>query len=176
MAFVRPGPQDSTNSSRVVRFSPAWLFLALCVGVSYQLVRAEGPRPDREFVQGLVDDSRNRLSIPQEVRVAVVPKNALIVSVERQPGPDGAFLLLFEEAFLVQLTEDEVKAVVAHELGHVWIFTHHPYLQTEQLANQIAMRLVTRESLEPVYAKVQKRIGDAVDLARNLGDKPAADH
>jgi len=77
------------------------------------------------------------------------------------------------------LTDDDIKAVVAHELGHVWIFTHHPYLQTEQLANEIAMRLVTRESLEPVYAKVQKRIGDAVgavDLARNLGDTPAADH
>ena len=92
--------------------------------------------------------------------MSLVPKNALIVSVERQPGHDGVFLLLFEEAFLEQLTEDDIRAVVAHELGHVWIFTHHPYLQTEQLANQIAMRLVTRESLEPVYDKVRKRIGE----------------
>jgi hypothetical protein len=150
--------------------------LAVCVGVSPRLIGAEGPRPDRDFVQRVVDDSRNRLSIPQEVRVSLVPKNTLVVSVERQPGHDVAFVLLFEEAFLDQLTDEDIKAVVAHELGHVWIFTHHPYLQTEQLANEIAMRLVTRESLEPVYAKVQKRIGDAVDLARNLGDKPAADH
>ena len=32
--------------------------------------------------------------------------------------------------------------------------THHPYLQTEQLANQIAMRVVSRESLDSVYGKV----------------------
>ena len=44
--------------------------------------------------------------------------------------------------------------MVAHELGHVWIYTHHPYLQTEQLANQIAMRVVSRESLDSVYGKV----------------------
>jgi hypothetical protein len=22
---------------------------------------------------------------------------------------------------------------IAHEVGHVWVFTHHPYLQTEKL-------------------------------------------
>ena len=44
--------------------------------------------------------------------------------------------------------------MVAHELGHVWIFTHHPYLQTEAGANQIAERLVARQTLERVYAKV----------------------
>jgi hypothetical protein len=148
----------------------------MCVGVSSQLVRAQSPHADRELVQRIVDDSRNRLAIPQEVRVSLVPKNALIVSVERQPGPEGVFLLLFEEAFLEQLTEDDIRAVAAHELGHVWIFTHHPYLQTERLANEIAMRLVTRESLEPVYAKVQKRIGESIDLARNLGDRPSALH
>jgi len=172
MAFVRPGPQDSTISARFLRFGSAWLCLAVCAGVCQQLVRAEELHPDRGFVQQVVDDSRNRLSIPQEVRVSLVPKNALIVSVERQPGSDTAFLLLFEETFLEQLNETEIRAVVAHELGHVWIFTHHPFLQTEQLANQIAMRLVSRESLEPVYDKVRKRVGESVDLTRNLGDKP----
>ena len=38
------------------------------------------------------------------------------------------------------------ESTFIHELGHVWIFTHHPYLQTEQLANRIAMRLVSRTS------------------------------
>ena len=172
MAFVRPGLQDSTISAGVLRFGSAWLCLAVCAGVSQQSVRAQELHADRGFVQQVVDESRNRLSIPQEVRVSLVPKNALVVSVERQPGAEVAFLLLFEETFLEQLTESEIRAVVAHELGHVWIFTHHPYLQTEQLANQIAMRLVTRESLEPVYDKVRKRVGEPIDLTRNLGDKP----
>jgi hypothetical protein len=172
MAFVRPGPQDSTYFAAFLRFGSAWLCLALCAGVSHQRLRAEGLHAGAAYVQQVVDDSRNRLSIPQEVRVSLVPKNALIVSVELQPGSETAFLLLFEEEFLEELTESEIRAVVAHELGHVWIFTHHPYLQTEQLANQIAMRLVSRESLEPVYAKVQKRLGESIDLARNLGDKP----
>jgi hypothetical protein len=58
---------------------------------------------------------------------------------------------------------------VAHELGHVWIFTHHPYLQTERLANSIAMRGVTRESLERVYRKVWQREGVKGDLVQFLG-------
>ena len=62
--------------------------------------------------------------------------------------------MAFEGAFVDSLTDDELRAVVAHELGHVWIFTHHPYLQTEQLANKIALRVVTRETLERVYDKV----------------------
>jgi hypothetical protein len=169
MAFVRLF-QTSTNSARA--FGSAWLCLAVCAAASGRLVRADG-HADRELVQRIVDDSRGRLSIPQEVRVSIVPKNALMVSVERQPGQDVSFLLSFEESFLEQLTEDEIRTVVAHELGHVWIFTHHPYLQTEQLANEIATRLVARESLEPVYAKVRKHAGESRDLARNLGDKPA---
>jgi hypothetical protein len=36
----------------------------------------------------------------------------------------------------------------------VWIYCNHPFLQTEQLANRIAMRLVTRERLEEVYLKL----------------------
>jgi len=56
----------------------------------------------------------------------------------------------------------------------VWIFTHHPYLQTEELANQIAMRAVSRASLERVYAKVWERGGTKGDLARFLGEPPAA--
>jgi Zn-dependent peptidase ImmA (M78 family) len=65
---------------------------------------------------------------------------------------------------------------VAHELGHVWIFTHHPYLQTEQLANQIAMRLVARETLEPIYEKLWKRLGVTGDLSTYLGNRPTALH
>lgn len=106
--------------------------------------------------------------------MSIVADNALMVSVQRQLGKDDVFQLSFEEAFLRQLNDEEIRAVVAHELGHVWIFTHHPYLQTEQLANQIAMRLVPRESLEPIYDKVWKRLGTTGDLALYLGSKPTA--
>jgi hypothetical protein len=41
----------------------------------------------------------------------------------------------------------------------VWIFTHHPFLQTEELANQIAMQVVPRDTLAAVYDKVWKRVG-----------------
>ncbi len=43
--------------------------------------------------------------------------------------------------------------MVAHELGHVYIFTHHPFLQTEQMANAIAGRVVDAELMERVYPK-----------------------
>jgi hypothetical protein len=59
--------------------------------------------------------------------------------------------------------------VVAHELGHVWIFTHHPYLQTERLADTVAMRVVSRKSLDRVYAKVWERGGAKGSLAQFLG-------
>ena len=119
------------------------------------------------------DDFRARLAITDDVQVSIVASNALMVSVQRQADPDAGFLLAFEGAFLSQLSEEELRAVVAHELGHVWIFTHHPYLQTEQLANGIAMRLVTRESLEPIYDRVWKRVGAVGDIGTYLGEKPS---
>ena len=53
------------------------------------------------------------------------------------------FKLAIDVAFLEALTDDELEAAIAHELGHVWVFTHHPHLQTEELANQIALRVVS---------------------------------
>jgi hypothetical protein len=123
----------------------------------------------------IVGDFKTSLSLPYEVLVSIVPENLRVVSVERLKGHENTFLLSIEEPFLELLDEDQLRAVVAHELGHVWIFTHHPYLQTEQLANQVAMRLVRRETLENVYEKVWKRVGAKGDLARFLGDgKPLA--
>ena len=116
-------------------------------------------------VQTIVDDVRTRLSIPQEVVVSIVAQDKLLVSVERLQSRDGAFTLAFQGDFLDVLSEEEVTAVVAHELGHVWIFTHHPYLQTEELANKVALRLVSRDTLEKVYAKVWQRTGGQGDLA-----------
>ena len=51
----------------------------------------------------------------------------------------------------------------------MWIYTHHPYLQTERLANDIAMRVISRSAFEPVYKKVWARTGIAGNLIEFLG-------
>jgi hypothetical protein len=115
-------------------------------------------------VQDVIDDLRARLSIPQAVAVSIVLHNPLMVSVGRQKDHQNAFVLSIEETFLDGLSDDELCSVVAHELGHVWIYTHHPYLQTEEGANQVALRVVTREDLERLYGKVWQRTGAPGDL------------
>jgi hypothetical protein len=110
-------------------------------------------------IQDLVDKLKIRMSIPDTVVVSIVEHNELVVSVERAKDDARAFSLSIERDFLDGLTTEEVDAVVAHELGHVWIFTHHPYLQTEELANQIAMQVVPQDTLAAVYDKVWKRVG-----------------
>jgi Peptidase family M48 len=105
-------------------------------------------------VQGVIDELRGRLSLRRDVVAAIVPVNPLMVSVLSPVEHGGAYRVAFEGSFLDTLSDDELRAVVAHELGHVWIFTHHPYLQTEQLANKIALQVVPRDSLERVYDKV----------------------
>jgi hypothetical protein len=118
-------------------------------------------------LQNLVDALRTELNIPDPVVLEVVDENPRMASVEPAKEGDG-FVLAIESAFASRLTDDELKGVIAHELGHVWIFTHHPYLQTEQLANRIAMRAVSRENLEQVYKKVWKD-GAKGELGHFLG-------
>jgi len=124
-------------------------------------------------LQSLVSDLKSRMEITPAIVVTIVPSNALMMSVEAPEEPAKPFLLSIDASFLNTLTDEEIEASIAHELGHVWIFTHHPYLQTEELANQIAMRAVSRASLERVYAKVWERGGTKGDLARFLGEPPA---
>ena len=131
-------------------------------------IHAAGPGPESQ-VQLIVDELKVRLAIRSDVVVSVVDSNALLVSVEPDRSRKGTFMMSFEDAFLAQLDPTDLRAVVAHELGHVWIFTHHPYLQTERLANDVAMRVVSRESLEKVYGKVWERGGAKGDLAQFLG-------
>ena len=79
------------------------------------------------------------------------------------------FRLAIEDGFLERLSDEELDAAMAHELGHVWVFTHHPYLQTEKLANQIAMRVVTRDSLVSVYHKLWEHGGTKGNIESFLG-------
>jgi Zn-dependent protease with chaperone function len=135
--------------------------------------RPLAPVPTAEKLHGIVSDLRAGLEISEPVVVAIVPNNALMMSIA-PARHGGSFQLEIDATFLPRLTDEELEAAIAHELGHAWVFTHHPYLQTEELANQIAMRAVTRAALEGVYGKVWKHGGTSGDLARVLGPEPRA--
>ena len=145
------------------------LSLAILISVAARL--DAGAPPSTVALQDLVNGLKTQLGIAAVVSAEIVPANTLLVSVQRVDGDPGTFRMKFEEQFLAAVDQDELKAIVAHELGHVWIFTHHPYLQTERLANTVAMRAVPRESLERVYGKVREHDGSPRDLARFLGSQ-----
>ena len=156
-------------------FQASFVIIALVMVVSVSALASARPTADpesavaeaaeRDRVQTVIDDLKTRLDLDLDVFVSLVPENPVMVSVARDGERDG-FAMSFDRSFLAALTDDELEAVVAHELGHVWIFTHHPYLQTEGLANQIAMRVVSRDSLEAVYEKVWARGGRKGHVAR----------
>ncbi len=150
-------------------FLPALLFFS-----GSKLLGSNKPEVKRgtKRIRVIVDRFRRDLSIKEKVFISVVAKNDKLVSVERSRGRRGAFVLSFDENFLNTLDDSELSASIAHELGHVWIFTHHPYLQTELLANQIALRVVAREDLEKTYEKVWKDKGKG-DIKEFLGEENA---
>jgi hypothetical protein len=117
----------------------------------------------------VLDGLRSKLAIAAPVEVTLVDRNELAFSVAPPRVEGGAYQVAIEASYLDLLSEAEIEAALAHELGHVWIFTHHPYLQTELLANRIAMRTASRESLASVYEKVWKRLGAKGDLDVFLG-------
>lgn len=102
-------------------------------------------------LQRLVDGLRGRMGITAPVVVTMVDRDARTLSVRRSAEAVGTFALSAERGFLESLTAEQIEAALAHELGHVWIYTNHPYLQTEQLANRVAMRAVSRDRLVEVY-------------------------
>jgi hypothetical protein len=169
-------PRDTvypTHGVRLIRIGA----LLLCWQVALPLVaRAGGPaengpaaRVEVARVQRLVDDYLPKLGMSAHVEVVVVPRNELMVSVEPMEG-QSRFRLSVDQSFLQELPDDELGATVAHELGHVWIFTHHPFLQTEALANDVAMRLVPKATLMRVYEKVYQRLGTRGTVTRFVGD------
>jgi Peptidase family M48 len=152
------------------RLSPLWLALVLVFNVSAASALDRPPVPMTALeVQAIVDEFSAALALKVRVTVSVVDINPLLVSVDPPKGDKRTFEISLEASFLEQLDEEGLRAVIAHELGHVWIFGHHPYLQTERGANQIAMRVVSRESLEKIYDKVFARVGVKGTLAHFLG-------
>jgi hypothetical protein len=100
------------------------------------------------------------------IHVTISSKVALLAHCEHTGGNN--FTLAFEYGLLSILDDEELQAIIAHELGHAWIFTHHPYLQTEPLANEVAMSLEMTEydNLSRLYKKLEKYSGR--ELSRNL--------
>lgn len=143
--------------------------LALFTGVPAPAGPASPAALRLDHIQAAVDGLRGRLAIRETVQVAVVPANKLLLSVETEHGRGGPFRLSIDAAFIEELTSDELDAALAHELGHVWIFTHHPFLQTERLANEIALRVVERKQLELVYRKMWTRLGRTGEVDDLLG-------
>jgi hypothetical protein len=119
-------------------------------------------------LKSIVNELKKQLGITDEIQTVVVPKNNLVVSVQPVKGQPRTFQISFEEGFLNLLDDNDMRAVVAHELGHVWIFTHHPYLHTEDLANSIAYKAVGQKALDLVYEKVRSRPGAKDSLAASM--------
>ena len=124
--------------------------------------------------QEFVDQLRATMRIPNDVQIAVVTFHPLVFSVRPLDTNKNRFLLTMELGFLLELNDDELRAALAHELGHVWIYTHHPFLQTELQANLIAQRVVDRRSFEKVYSKLWMYEGaSGVPIDDLLGPPPA---
>lgn len=151
-----------------------WVVAVLCVAALHlppTAVSAGGDERrdarvlDVDRLQQATDALRRRLNILERVLVTVVDHNPLVMSVETLGGRSGPFVITADVNFVASLNDEELAAAIAHELGHVWIYTHHPYLQTERLANDVALRVISPELLVPVYEKVWKRIGARGNLA-----------
>jgi hypothetical protein len=121
------------------------------------------------MLQEVTDDLRSRLQISERVQIELVDHNPLVMSVETLGGRKGPFIISVDRDFINELSAPEAEAAIAHELGHVWIYTHEPFVQTERLANDIAMRVINRSAFEPVYEKVWQRTGIRGNLIDFIG-------
>ena len=141
---------------------------AAAAASEHVIARATAPA-EVATLQVVTDDLRTRLRISERVEVTLVDHNPLVMSVETLSGRAGPFVITVDREFIHELAPHEIEAAIAHELGHVWIYTHHPYLQTERLANEIAMRVINRSAFEPVYEKVWQRTGSRGNLIEFIG-------
>jgi hypothetical protein len=138
--------------------------LLLLVATAAGVIPGEQSDPDVRRLERIIQEFQGRLEISARVLPSVVEEDDYLVSVRRSPTARDTFIIQFEKGFLAALSEGDLRAVIAHEMGHIWIFTHHPYLQTEALANQKAIAVVSRESLARVYEKVWRRGGQKGSL------------
>lgn len=132
-------------------------------------ISRDAGRTEIAVLQDVTDDLRTRLKIGERVQVELVDHNPLVMSVETLSGRTGPFVITIDRDFIRELNPSETEAAIAHELGHVWIYTHEPFVQTERMANDVAMRIISRSAFEPVYEKVWSRTGVRGNLIEFLG-------
>jgi hypothetical protein len=144
--------------------------LFLCAtGVQAEGVSSKGNQPVRNpRLEKIATGLAEALEIRKRVQVAIVPENDRIISVEPFVSGEG-YRVEIEGAFLNQLSDDEVIAALAHEMGHVWIDSHQPYVQSETLANEVALRVVPRKPMETLYTKLWAYLGINGNLEETLG-------
>ncbi len=155
--------------ARQQRRRSIWIFLLL--QLSAGLIFAEGEELNlrERKIEHMIEDFSHRLGITQQVTVSMVPGDTLLASVRPISANAEVFEISFDPQFIQTLDDREISAAVAHEFGHIWIYTHFPYLQTEALANQLALKLVSREDLDSVYEKVWKWKGKRVNPQKVFG-------
>ena len=145
------------------------LFLGAMTAHQFSEAERRFPTHTEAQIKLIADGLCQQLSLQQDIQVSIIPHNDLMVSVEHVRVPNS-YVLSFDRQFLNSLSNEELTAAVAHELGHIWIFSHRPYLQTEALTNEIAMRAVTRQSLTKLYSKLWSHLGTDGNLAEFLGN------
>jgi len=152
------------------------VFTALFLCATGAQLQAYSPKADQPVrnvkLEKIAAGLAETLKMHKRIQVAVVSENDRVVSVEPFLSGDG-YRVEFERAFLDQLNEEELTAALAHEVGHMWIFCHPPYVHTEALANEIALKIVPRKPLEALYAKLWTYTSVTGNLVEVLGaEKP----
>ena len=147
-----------------------FLALLLCTaGVRLYAYSFRADQPVRNNkLEKIATELATTLEMHKRVQVVIVPENDRVVSVEPFVSGEG-YRVEIERAFFEQLNEEEVTAALAHEVGHMWIFCHAPYLHTEALANEIALKVVPRKPLETLYAKLWTYTSVTGNLVEVLG-------
>jgi hypothetical protein len=130
------------------------VFIMMLIPLCQSFSRGESRAQMESRASLAIQEFSSRLGITGPIGFSIVPENSHLVSVEHEKGEADGYRISASEAFLRNLNDREMLAAIAHELGHVWIYTHFPFLQTESLANMQALRLVSKSDLESVYWKV----------------------
>ena len=146
------------------------VWIALLLAILMQGPPAGRTEQNIRRIRVVVNGLKKQLGIKEEIRTAVVERNNLVVSVRPVDDHKRVFEILLEEGFLDMLDDEDLYAVVAHEMGHIWIYTHHPYLQTEDLANDVAYKAVSTDAMDRIYAKLRARQAIISPLEASMRD------